>query len=316
MSTPKTFYELARVNTGAHFLDSGGAYGRHHEKPPVPEDHPVHYARRWGDGYYDIDLLVNQPSALEEAFAIDPKATHAFRLWAQIADPHDDHNWIELAKLYCVRMVETGRWNDPELADVIRHQGREMGVRSVYADNSYNHDNALDQDFEIIAPNPYEGWALIMSHNGCDIRGGYSPPIVAFGEGADYVEDDIRPYCQTCHAEADGLCYVEEKGWRVRRLPTKAILACPNGHIDTYPTFPYVDDMGPEPNRTEPHDPKPSRDGSYCEFCGSDIEEDPDTCSCRCVMPELPIGVPREQLPLREQKTLDAGPYLFGAGIG
>ncbi len=42
---PTTFRELARVNTGAHFLDSGSAYGRHHERGAIPADQPLEYAR-------------------------------------------------------------------------------------------------------------------------------------------------------------------------------------------------------------------------------------------------------------------------------
>ena len=286
MSIPKTFHELARVNTGAHFLDSGGAYGRHWEKPPIPEEQPTYYARRWGSDYSDVDLFVNQAALLSESFDIDERATHHYRLWARIADPHDEHGWLQLAERYCERMVEKGLWEGDNAPGAYIHY--------TYNDPDYND---LDQDFQVIAPSPYSEWALVQSHNGCDARGGLTAPVVVrTGDMGASPDTHISPYCHECGASAENMYYAGKEGWRIKRLQTEAILVCPKGHRETWPTFPYVDDMGPEPDRDEPHDPEPDEDDERCLWCGELLEWDGD--ECRCVTPPPPI--PKEQMPLFE----------------
>lgn len=284
MSIAETFHDLARVNTGAHFLDSGGAYGRHWEKPPVPKDQPLYYARRYGEGMYDVDLFISQPALLAETYDIDARETHRFRLWAQIADPHDEHSWLELAERYCERMVEKGLWAGDDGAAYVHY---------TYNDLDYND---LDQDFQMVAPSPYSEWALMQSHNGCDARGGLTAPIVVCG-GDGPPDTHISPYCRTCNAEAENMYYASERGWRKRRDEYEVVLICPNGHDETWPRFPYRDDMGPEPDRTEAHDPEPDSTGEYCEFCGGEIEQ-VDAWEYRCVPPPRHEPVPKEQPPL------------------
>ena len=48
MDTLKTLCEIARYDSGTHFLDSGGAHGRHHEQPPVDDAKPIATFDIWG----------------------------------------------------------------------------------------------------------------------------------------------------------------------------------------------------------------------------------------------------------------------------
>ena len=56
----------------------------------------------------------------------------------------------------------------------------ERGYKITKWDNTYNYDNNLSQDIQFALVKPIndvdgdDGYLLIMTHNGCDIRGGYS----------------------------------------------------------------------------------------------------------------------------------------------
>lgn len=102
MDTRTAVIAQLRENTGAHMLDSGGAYGRGFERwakvtddtalsaPPVTV-HPDY-------------LTINTPQWLADRAEVQPKLTRAFRLWATLTDPEDsdsipytDHEDYEFA---------------------------------------------------------------------------------------------------------------------------------------------------------------------------------------------------------------------------
>ena len=197
-----TFKELARVNTGASFLDSGDAYGRHYENGPIPEDAPLEYASVFSDGTFNM-LAINGPQLLDEHLEIDQRATRHFRLWAALADPRDEYGWVQLGKEYCERMVETDRWKDPE------------GRNRAFAYNPYNEDNDLDQIYQIVSPGIYAGVCLVQIHNGCDVRGGYTAPVVAHGDVEELLCSVILSlYCYYCDEDLYSIYDMEEKGWK------------------------------------------------------------------------------------------------------
>jgi len=220
MNYTKDFKELARINTGSHFLDSGGAYGRHWEKPAIPDDMPLEYVVDYGefDGEPWLELRICTAVLLDDHLEIDQQATRHFRLWAALASPKG--SWLAVAQEYCERMVETGRW--------------EMdGHFPIGSDNSYNGDSDIDQDFQYTTPGIYTDIALIQMHNGCDVRGGYTAPVVAVGDfEAVLCGMEITFLCRHCGADAYDTYRASEDGWRLtRESPTTANVVCPCGEI-------------------------------------------------------------------------------------
>jgi hypothetical protein len=75
---------------------------------------------------------------------------------------------------------------------------------------TYNSDNDFNQDFQCDAMYD-DGWCryvIIRTHNGCDIRGGYSSPVVAALR--DYAEDyfwtwQVDAYCHECGEQWESL---------------------------------------------------------------------------------------------------------------
>lgn len=214
---PTTHRELARENTGAHFLDSGGVYGRQYDRPVPPEDHPLEYARQIGR-LKGADLFVSLPVMLDEQAPIDVRETRKFRMWAHLADRNNDRDWGNLVEEYIRRRAE----RDDE--------GWEAEGGAPIAGNSYNEDTELDQDFYWACSDFYAQYAIIRTHNGCDARGGYSTPVVVnTGEGiADALcAMRLRFYCRTCDEDADGSYEAEARGWRPRCNKRSVALICP-----------------------------------------------------------------------------------------
>lgn len=156
----KKIEKMLKTNTGAHMLDSGGAYGRHHErnakkKLDFLEDIKLNY---WGctipvHVYMDTMLELNDITAMFN------------RILSR------DYYWVQEAYEY---LVEKGF----ELEEPYAGGGK---------CNTYNHDNDLSQDFQYQLFE-YDGdtYCLFQLHNGCDIRGGYTSTQVFLVPEIDY----------------------------------------------------------------------------------------------------------------------------------
>jgi len=206
-----TFKELARVNTGTHFLDSGFESGRHWQQPAIPDNAPLYY---WdGSEAYPM-FAINTAQMLDEHLTIDDQATRHFRLWAAMVDPDDRRAWLDLAHEYKDRMVETGRWSD-------KGDGE-------FSDNVFNWETDFDQVFQFVAPTLHCDAFLIQMHNGADVRGGYTAPVVATGDLELIIcMDRINLDCPHCYAQAEDIYQGEEDGWKVRVNKQSASWVCP-----------------------------------------------------------------------------------------
>jgi len=171
---------FTRYNSGRHFLDSGDAYGRHHESEKDPENETLIYpAKPEGAGLFDVSISTNQ--LLVDCFEEHESITQQYE---NLASKENDLSFFELG----VAVME------------------KLGYRQVARDNTYNNENDYSQDFvwEVWhSPEVSDGrdWVwqsgrdtfgytcpltgedlphivvVLYIHTGCDIRGGYSPPI-------------------------------------------------------------------------------------------------------------------------------------------
>lgn len=167
IDTLALFAAACRENTGRHFLDSGGAYGRWHEHPPVDLKHPA----VWVDHYKnELTATISTAHWLAEAFDVDTELQDRFDAWAK--ERGDD--WFTCGRIFAED---------------------ELHLTQHARDNVYNHDNDFDQVFvwEVYSPEKTESdWiyadeplVLIYVHTGCDVRGGYGHPLFCRPKG-DY----------------------------------------------------------------------------------------------------------------------------------
>jgi hypothetical protein len=176
-------------NTGAHMLDSGGAYGRNHERNRAAAgDDPVAWAEARPAVSWDADgVMLDLYHFLGDRLCY---AEHADRVFHRWAEQWPDESW-------------------PEILDRFREVLR-VPLEDVVGENTYNGADALSQVIQWWAfpvrralglmGDPYRGThevddgdtlVVVQVHGGCDVRGGYtSPRLFTPRDGDEYVLAD------------------------------------------------------------------------------------------------------------------------------
>lgn len=189
--TETKLFEMLTENTGTHFLDSGGAYGRHWQRNQMltledfqksPEAVAVHNYGYW-------ELILNIFHYLNKRIELTETAEHLqtyFIDWAN-AEGYD---------LWACDTIE-------EFAGLLEDSTGEREGNNTIA-NSYNWENYLSQTIQY-ASLGYGGraYVILQIHGGADVRGGYTrPQIFAIREGLEYGfiydSNDFELSCEEC----------------------------------------------------------------------------------------------------------------------
>lgn len=254
--------DMLRANTGMHMLDSGGAYGRHWQRNATRDmageesgKLSAHsYTDRDGEVQWYTEMTVPLYHFLRNRVEYLDVMTTEFWDWA-------DKNAEELSYF-----EEIEAWLSSEM---IQDENNPEAMRPVewnveHVVNTYNTQNLLDQDMQFYIVKSYdlsekygtndEYLIFIMSHNGCDARGGYSRARIFQAAGYnDYYS-----------------LYDFERG----------TIYCEDGshYWDTYDgghSFEYVDDEDFLNHNGTDTDLKPVfKEGDtncYCQFCGGKL---------------------------------------------
>lgn len=167
MKTKKTYLQkkienIMKTSTGAHFLDSGGAYGRHWErnqKKGIDWSQGIILEKDWG-----CSIPIHQ--YMNTMFETDENTKKFNRVLSK------EYYWTQEAIGVLSEKFEdidtgTGWWSG--------------------GGNTYNDDNDLSQGFQYELFS-YDGWSYVIFqlHQGCDIRGGYTNSVVFKVKDADY----------------------------------------------------------------------------------------------------------------------------------
>ena len=270
---------LCREFTGAHFLDSGGAYGYQYQKGIIPEDGPhmrltlyggkpeywnislpmwlttmleaddeiaialenvVNWAGEWlypREGWYtitgDIGAILNMLYGciwkdgrrtifhnvpIRGYWKSNPKDMGEVHDWANKGDvgKHIYAAWIvryylgKIVSVYDLHAYQRDMSDDEYIAAALADLPVK-DVKFLYENEvrwtghgwyTYGTDNDLDQDVHIDAEfeDAYgERYLILRTHNGCDARGGFSSPVAAKYEDADYFRCyEVDGYCFAC----------------------------------------------------------------------------------------------------------------------
>ena len=159
MTIEKIIFEMLTESTGEHFLDSGGAYGRHwqrNQKKSLNDFKNEKYIT------FDDDLATKSLfHHLTESLTFNSELTNKL------------NNWIEEDK-YHYSDNPKGRCNDTETVEQFMSEFI-YPDRKVNCNYTYNEDNVLSQDIQFIYSEIYETDIIALSiHNGCDARGGFT----------------------------------------------------------------------------------------------------------------------------------------------
>lgn len=201
-------------NTGAHFLDSGSAYGRHweenQENPPWDEPaYTVHADRDHSGGYVTTNVYTHMARVLSRdrtAVALE------IALYALgYSEEYQRDSWLTCMEAFAdavdgyvsVHDLEE-RFNlPPRVADEVAGFAAEgeSSDRRPFTFNTYNSEyGSLSQCLQATALDggPYAEYWMVQVHQGADVRGGYTAPRV-YSSGYDTPMTHERSYyCEGC----------------------------------------------------------------------------------------------------------------------
>lgn len=206
MAISRIVRQMFRENTGSHFLDSGGAYGYRYNRKLPRYGVRVH-ATKW-----DWDCSINTARWVDGMCQFDRGMDRRFHSFARRSESADS-GWLELMEEWTSQMHQKN------------NSYREETPRTF---NTYNWDNELDRVLQgVTFWVDNEVYVILQSHNGCDVRGGYSTPHVFSIKDIDYFGDDrIEFYCPECGDSWEDPFYFEKQGGKV----TSRGIKCPKGH--------------------------------------------------------------------------------------
>ena len=185
--------EMLKENTGRHFLDSGGHYGRHWQRNQLVED------------------FESQPEGQLEFWILGGERKGETDIVATVNVYHFLNDWLKynskLDKCYRQYVERENLYHD--LQSMESFVGTLDGAKGIYGDgepftiNTYNGEDLLTQCIQYVYWSDDDGaHVMLQIHGGCDVRGGYTAPV-AF-DVTDYdgtsIFDNARAsiYCDDC----------------------------------------------------------------------------------------------------------------------
>jgi hypothetical protein len=185
MGTAEKLVAMLTENTGRSMLDSGDAYGRAWERNQGRDlasfmSEPTAVIDEYGTG---LNLFHWLHERLSYAPDIDA-------MWRAYDDAHPDDSWFESAEAWKSLVGEDdGYWS------------------SFGWVNSYNSDNYLNGTIQFL---PFtlggESYVLLQIHGGCDVRGGYTKPVVFSADETVLMFSDMQLYCSKGCGYVDFTC--------------------------------------------------------------------------------------------------------------
>lgn len=186
-------YSMLTENTGAHFLDSGEAYGRHHERNAKKtildfyneEEENYQFDFKYGEIYRTVSVfhyLSNNTELNEICEAFNKLNTNP-------------NNWEADADVYGVCK---------EAWEYLEEVGEAYGLEVERTWNTYNGDSDLSQTLQgsNIKLND-EYYLLVQIHGGCDVRGGYTDAKLLKLQNDYYIHEYLMEWKDSREIECD-----------------------------------------------------------------------------------------------------------------
>lgn len=174
--------KMLRENTGSHFLDSGSAYGRNHERNKgVRFDKQP---RATVDFKYGIDVTVNLYHYLTDRVTLATNLDRKFTRFCNRKE-NEHESYFTLVHTWLKSLTDSGL----EIGGLYG-EGEPMTI------NTYNGESLLSQVIQFTYFTlDHTSYVLLQVHGGCDVRGGYTRPRVF--EASESMFDEARGsiYC-------------------------------------------------------------------------------------------------------------------------
>ena len=199
-ATANKLADMLQENTGRHFLDSGGHYGRNWEQNQGVDfkKQPERTLEFWNrNGKLDIVVTLSVYHWLNDRLEYNPELDKQYREFCKREESYLEY---QSADIFAQSIDGKGIYGD------------DSGPLTI---NTYNGENLLSQILQYVYWTDDDGdsHVLLQIHGGCDVRGGYTDPV-AF-DVADYAGTSIFDnakatiFCDDCgkYWDADNDCH-------------------------------------------------------------------------------------------------------------
>lgn len=157
--------KMLKENTGTHFLDSGGHYGRHWQKNQTRQ-----FTKEKFITWNEYSITKNVYHYLVEHLDITPKSKYFQTLYNEYTKNSDEYYLTDMEN-FADYLIENN------LVQSDNYLITKQGVNDVC--NTYNYENLLSQVLQYIMFYDGQDYFIILQlHNGCDVRGGYTKPRI------------------------------------------------------------------------------------------------------------------------------------------
>lgn len=193
--TEKAIAEMLTENTGTHFLDSGGAYGRHWERNQCRafKEEPELSISYYKD---EVSFGISTFHYLTSFLEIDELAEQLQKRLIEFAElpENKDEGWLSIYDAFAEKVLRD-----------------ELGYHlSGGSFNTYNYDNLIDQTLQgqyfSTTGKEYPDYLILQIHGGCDVRGGYTAPRIFKVNEFDYMiiaQNDLNASCKCTNVMTD-----------------------------------------------------------------------------------------------------------------
>jgi hypothetical protein len=197
--TEKKLIEMLQENTGANFLDSGGAYGRAWQRnrgvvnwSDMPEKSVK--VEIWS-GKWELSITTNVFPYLVNRLELNKETTVLNRDFKQFAN----------------RAENKGE----SLYSLMEPFAEYLGCETKGSFNTYNEDSTLSQVLQgyVLDLGTRGLFVMLQIHGGCDVRGGYTDPYIFADTQGDefpsimYEDHDIRADCKCTGSHSNDCGY-------------------------------------------------------------------------------------------------------------
>lgn len=166
--TADVLKDMLQEDTGSHFLDSGGAYGRNHERNQgrdFESEKPTGLSFK----YSDIEIRHNLYHWLLDRLEYSPEVDAIFNEFAKLPENEDSH-WMQLMEEFPQHLAVKTDSDEPTGM---------YGEGDPFTINTYNGEDLLSQTIQYTYFTTDQGsYVLLQIHGGADVRGGYTKPVV------------------------------------------------------------------------------------------------------------------------------------------
>lgn len=215
---------MLKENTGTHFLDSGGAYGRSWQQNQLvdfDQTKPSKVEFDLENGWIVVTKRIYH--WLLDQLEVTELSQSLYELFTAIAElpENKDKYWSNVYEVFVQHLNETDYPNG-----IGSGAAQDSGWKLIGGGNSYNHESSISQvyQYDILCNDDEDVRIIILQiHGGCDVRGGYTAPkffeasdvdsdyfgyndndyMIYLGKHDYYTDDAYHWYCDGC-CNSDG----------------------------------------------------------------------------------------------------------------